>query len=199
MSFETVTDNQPTVVIDVPTRPPDIVESPKNARPGRPKGKVKYTKNRESWVISDETKFALERCELFQDIDRSKLMQVAALVVERTAAPDELLIEEGAPADNIVIIVEGHAIAQLKLDHGWISLGLTGPGEIAGWSALVGGQIYPASVKALTPMRVGFIETSGLSLLMNIEPAIGYPVHKRLSSIFYRQYQSALSAIKTSV
>lgn len=197
MSFESTTD-QPTVIVSVPDQniTEDILE---RSRPGRPKGTVKHARARDSWVISDDAKSALERCELFQDIDIPRLKQVAALVEESTVEPDEMLLLEGAPADLILVIVEGHGIAQLKLDRGWISLGLVGPGEIAGWSALVGGQNYPASVKALTPMRVARIETSGLTLLMNLEPAIGYPVHKRLSSIFYRQYQSALSAIKTSV
>jgi hypothetical protein len=54
-------------------------------------------------------------------------------------------------------------------------------------------------VLALTPMRIAAIETTGLTLLMNLDPGIGYPIHRRLSTIFHRQYQAALQAIKTSV
>ncbi len=98
-----------------------------------------------------------------------------------------------------MIVVEGQAVAQLKLNQGWISLGLVGPNEIAGWSSLLDGQAYPASVLALTPMHATRIETTGLTLLMNLDPGIGYPIHRRLSTIFHRQYQAALQAIKTSV
>lgn len=152
-----------------------------------------------SWVIPDATRSALEQCELFRDFSRDKLMQVAALVEDRDLRPDEMLLTEGSPASHIMVVVDGQAVAQLKMDKGWISLGLVGPNEVAGWSALLEGQLYPASVRALTQMRVACIETGGLTLLMNLDPAIGYPIHRRLSRIFFRQYQDALQAIRTSV
>ena len=149
-----------------------------------------------SWVIPDDTRSALERCDLFLDFSRDQLMQVAALVEERALRPDEMLLAEGAPASHVMVVVDGQAVAQLN--QGWISLGLVGPNEVAGWSALLEGQVYPDSVMALTRMRVACIETSGLTLLMNLDPAIGYPIHRRLSNIFFRQYQDALQAIRTS-
>ncbi|MDP6715012.1 MAG: cyclic nucleotide-binding domain-containing protein [SAR202 cluster bacterium] len=151
------------------------------------------------WVIPDDTRRALEKCELFRDFTRAQLMQVAALVEERTLEPDEVLLVEGEPAQHLMIIVEGQGVAQLNLDQGLISLGLVGPSEVAGWSSLLEGQVYPASVTALTPMRVATFEASGLTLLMNLDPAIGYPIHRRLSGIFFLQYQSALQAIKTAM
>ncbi len=47
------------------------------------------------WVIPDDTGRALEKCELFRDFTRSQLMQVAALVEERSLEPDEVLLVEG--------------------------------------------------------------------------------------------------------
>jgi CRP-like cAMP-binding protein len=149
-------------------------------------------------VIPDDTRSALEQCELFLDFSRDQLMQVAALVEERALRPEEKLLIEGAPASHVMVVVDGQAVAQLKLNGGWISLGLIGPNEVAGWSALLEGQTYPASVMALTRMRVACIETKGLTLLMNLDPAIGYPIHRRLSGIFFRQYHDALQAIRTS-
>ena len=151
------------------------------------------------WAVSDDARGALEKCELFQDISGPRLMEVAALVEESSLLPDEKLLHEGEPARYLFVIVEGRGIAHLKMDRGWISLGLVGPGEIAGWSSFIDGQVYPATVKVMTPMRVARIGTRGLILLMNLEPEIGYPIHKRLSSIFYRQYQAALAALQSSV
>lgn len=176
-----------------------LEEAGAKRRPGgHGRSRVDATRIPGSWVVSDDTRMALEGCELFQDIDRAQLMGVAALVEEYTLQPKELLLGEGEAARFIFVVVEGHGVAHLKVDRGWISLGLVGPGEVAGWSSLVGGQVYPASVKALTPMRVARIETGGLMLLMNLEPAIGNPVHKRLSSIFFRQYNTALNALRSS-
>ena len=152
-----------------------------------------------SWVIPDDTRQALVKCELFRDFTRAQLMQVVALVEERSLEPDEVLLYEGDPAKQLMIIVEEQGVAQLNLNQGLVSLGLVGPSEVAGWSSLLEGQVYPASVTALTPMRVAILEASGLKLLMNLEPAIGYPIHRRLSGIFFLQYQTALQAIKTAM
>ena len=148
-------------------------------------------------MISDGARAALEKSELFQDIDRSKLADVAALVEERELVPDEILIRQSESALYVFVVVEGRGIAKLMVDRGWLSLGLIEPGDVAGWSSLIQAQRYPASVKVLTPMRVARIEAGRLTHLMNLEPGIGYPVHRRLSAIFHRQYEVALNALRT--
>ena len=126
-------------------------------------------------------------------------MQVAALVEERSLEPDEVLLVEGDPANHLMVIVEGQGVAQFGLGQGLMSLGLVGLREVVGWWSLLDGQVYPASVTALTPMRVAAFEVSCLTLLMNLDPGIGYPIHRRLSGIFFLQYQTVLQAIKTAV
>ena len=111
------------------------------------------------WAISNHARSALERCDLFQDLVTEQLMEIAALVEEHLLEPDELLLREGETARYLFVVVEGRALAQLEMYRGWLSLGLVGPSETAGWSSLIGGQVYPASVKALTPMRVARINS----------------------------------------
>ena len=89
-----------------------------------------------SWVIPDDTRRALEHCELFRDFTKGQLMQIAALVEEYTLEPEEMLLTEGEPARHIMVVVEGQAVDQPKLNQGWISLGLVGPNEIAEWSGV---------------------------------------------------------------
>ena len=85
---------------------------------------------------------------------------------------------EGDLANHLMVIVEGQGVAQLGLDQGVISLGLVGPSEVAGWWSLLYGQLYPTSVTAWTPMFVAAFESSGLTLLMNLDPGFGYPIHR---------------------
>jgi CRP-like cAMP-binding protein len=125
-------------------------------------------------------------------------MLVSALVEEVSVGPEEVILSEGEEPRHLFVVVDGHATAQVELERGWVCLGLITPGDVAGWSALVDSPEYPASVKALTPMRLARIEATGLRLLMNLEPQIGYPVNSRLSSILFRQYEAALQALKTS-
>jgi CRP-like cAMP-binding protein len=151
-----------------------------------------------TWVISDEARMALEKCELLRDLDRHQLMAVAALVEEVSFDANEMLIQESRPARYVYVITEGHCVAQVEMEHGWLSLGTIGPGDAAGWSSLIADKIYPASVRSLTHMRCARIESDGLRLLLNLEPEIGYPVVKRLSAIFCAQYEAALRALKTT-
>ena len=165
----------------------------------RSKGKFDPTRMSGALVISDEARLALEHCPVFQALNRNELMAVAALVEETSVEANEMLLMEGEPARYFYIVIKGQGAAQVQTERGWLSLGLVGPGQAAGWSSLMGGSVvYPASVKALTDMKVARIETSGLLLLMNVDPKIGYPVLKSLSAIFYVQYEAALSAAKTA-
>ena len=171
-------------------------EAPKTRRS---RGRVDPTRLNGALVISDDARLALERCPLFQGLDRNELMAVAALVEETSVEVNELLLREGEIARYLYIVIEGQGAAQVEIERGLLSLGLVGPGEAAGWSSLLGGSVvYPATVKALTDMKVARIETSGLILLMNVDPKIGYPVLKSLSAIFYLQYEAALIAAKTA-
>ena len=151
-----------------------------------------------AWAISDSARESLERCELLRGLSKQHLMEIAALVEECSLQPDEVMLDEGEAARYLFVVIEGRAVAQLALYRGWLSLGLVGPSDVAGWSSLVGAQVYPASVRALTPMRVARIEAKGLTLLMRLHPAVGYSINRRLSLVFSRQYQAALDAFKTS-
>ena len=96
--------------------------------------------------ISDQTRDALERCDLFQDLDSNRLMEVAALVEKHLLEPDELLLREGEATNHLFVIVEGRVLAQLEMYRGWLSLGLVGPSEAADWCLwLDAGRIRPPS------------------------------------------------------
>ena len=155
-------------------------------------------KRQSKWVISDSARQALESCELFQDLSAQQLLEIAALVEECSLDADEMLLREGQPAQHLFVVIEGRGTAQIEMYRGWLSLGLVGPNDSAGWSSLVDGHVYPASVKTLTAMRVARIETKGLALLMNLTPAVGHSISMRLSALFCRQYQAALEAFRSS-
>ena len=96
----------------------------------------------------------------------------------------------------IQVSLQRRGAVQLQTTRGWLSLGMVGPRNVAGWSSLVEGSLYPALVKALTKMQVARIDGKGLTLHMRLKPAIVHAVHRGLSSTFSRQYQSELQAFK---
>jgi hypothetical protein len=45
-------------------------------------------------------------------------------------------------------------------------------------------------------MRVARLEAEAMSVLMGLNRSVGYKVQKRLSTVFYRQYQAALETFR---
>jgi len=125
-------------------------------------------------------------------------MEVAALAEEIQLKADALLLKEGDPARYLYIVLEGRGVAQLKLDGAFLSLGLVGPADAAGWTSMVQDQTYPASVRALSPIRVARIDSGRMARLMELDTSMGYSVGKRLSQLFCGQYKGALEAFRTS-
>ena len=66
------------------------------------------------WAISDDTRSALEICELFQDLGQPHLMEVAALVEQGSLRADEMLLWEGHAARYVFVIIEGTAVAHIS-------------------------------------------------------------------------------------
>ncbi len=58
--------------------------------------------------LSDlETMLALRRVPLFEGLDPEDLQRIAATVVERTFAPGDVLMREGEPGDELVVLLDG--------------------------------------------------------------------------------------------
>ena len=138
----------------------------------------------------------LRKCELFKDLGKHHLREIAEIAENWSIPADCLLLRAGDPSRHLFVVEDGRGVAQLDLDSGRLSLGLVGPGDAVGWTALIDGQTYPGSVRALTPMAAIRLATRDLSLLMGLNCAIGYPVHRRLSALFCRQYRAALEAFR---
>jgi hypothetical protein len=111
---------------EAPTTLPDSQSQAPSRRANRSRRKSVF-EQAGSWVIPDDTTSALEQCELFLGFFRDQLMQVAALVEERTLRPDEMLLIEGVPASHIVVMVDEQVVTQSKVNWGWISLGIVDP------------------------------------------------------------------------
>jgi CRP-like cAMP-binding protein len=150
------------------------------------------------WAKLDRAQEVLGMCELFRDLETRQLVEIAILTDEVVLKPNETLLNEGETARHLFVILEGRGVAQLKMAHGFLSLGLVGPGEAAGWSSLVGDEVYPATVRALTILRSARIDARRLERLMDIDPALGYVIGRSLSRLFCRQYKAALEAFKAT-
>ena len=103
------------------------------------------------WGAEDSDAFVTQAESALERQISADLMQRGATVGRRKLAQDETLVEEGAPADELLVLdgvlaaVGGEEIAQV------------GPGAILGEGAVVGGGKRNATLRACTPARVAVI------------------------------------------
>lgn len=110
-----------------------------------------------------------------------------AMISERMSCPKaECLFEEGNPAEDVFLIIEGSVA--LKFRHNgqsWVSSEVESviAGEIIGWSALV--EPYEYTMSAITETDTELVKIDGKQLRHQIEqnPELGYPIMKRMAEI----------------
>jgi CRP-like cAMP-binding protein len=119
----------------------------------------------------------LRRVPGLAQLSDSDLERVAALLGERLAAADEILVQEGTAGDQSYLIVEGHAWVM----SAGVTLARVGPGEFVGELALLTDAPRCATVQAETPMRLLVLDKATLAELIDpITEALLGPLVRRL-------------------
>jgi cytochrome P450 len=126
----------------------------------------------------EETRERLRELELFQECDDDDLDRVAALArTELRFEANEVLFEEGDPARDCYLIVDGQAevtVAGRFLDD-------VGEGESIGELGLLDGGPRSARVVSSTPMTVHVIEADGFDRLLDEAPSVTHALLRQVS------------------
>ena len=99
----------------------------------------------DAFVMAAES--ALER-----EISR-ELMAGKAIPDRRTLGPDETLVEQGAPGDELYLVLDGVLVVEIDGEE----VAEIGPGAIVGEKALLEGGTRTATIRARTRTRVAVI------------------------------------------
>jgi hypothetical protein len=105
------------------------------------------------WGEEDSDAFVTQAESALERQISAELMQRGATVGRRKLAQDETLVEEGAPADELYLVLDGVLAAEV----GGEEIAQVGPGAILGEGAVVGGGKRIATLRACTPARVAVI------------------------------------------
>jgi CRP/FNR family transcriptional regulator, nitrogen oxide reductase regulator len=92
----------------------------------------------------------LARTELFQGIPADGLRWLQTAALRKPVAKGEILFAQGSDASSLFLTVAGRLRATQTTRHGQqIIIRYIGPGEIAGYTTLIGGNIHPGTVTAV--------------------------------------------------
>lgn len=122
---------------------------------------------------SSSVRVPLEKCDLVEGLDAGELEKVRRLLTPRSYPKGSVVFEAGAPASELLMILQGKASVSLSLAHG-LNYRLTTctPGMTFGEMALLDHAPRSATVCADTDIEALSLSAAGLDLLMREEPAI---------------------------
>ena len=132
---------------------------------------------------SEEIMAALRRMSFLHDIEDQYLQALAPLAELRELRPGTVLFREGQSHPNIYLVIAG----SVALDFRFSSrvLQTVGPGELLGWTPILGGVEMTATARVLEPTQAVAIRASQLIALCEHNPRFGFE--------FMRQTARALS------
>ena len=119
--------------------------------------------------------------ELFSDCTRSELRQLDSLTTFLQLKQDRVLMSEGSPAREFIIIGSGTARVSRETDAGVATVADLGRGEFLGEVELLAGTRRAATVTAATDLGVLVSSAGEFQSMMRISPSVAHKV--RLASI----------------
>jgi signal transduction histidine kinase len=143
----------------------------------------------------------LGRSEIFADLCEPDLLAIAGFCTEETYDEGQALLVEDKPADKLFVIERGKAALEKKVQLGRHStprnatIDYIGPGQIAGFSALVAPYIYSTSVICVEPTRAIIVDGVALRDYLDEHPAAGFKLLSTLIALVGSRYRHATGTL----
>lgn len=107
---------------------------------------------------------------------------------------DELILQEGGPANRFYLILEGQVELESPVRDGEpVHIQTLGPGELLGWSWLYPPYYWHFDARAITPVRALFFYGTHLRERCEENHDLGYELMKRVSEVVIARLQNARS------
>ena len=116
--------------------------------------------------------------ELFSDCTRSELRQLDSLTTFLHLKQDRVLMSEGSPAREFIIIGSGTARVSRETDAGVATVADLGRGEFLGEVELLAGTRRAATVTATTDLGVLVSSAGEFQSMMRISPSVAHKVRQ---------------------
>ena len=139
----------------------------------------------------------IDKVYLFEGMHEATLKKILESAVEESHAQGDLLFHQDEPARNFYILSEGRVRSSVG-PQGLLAHVSSDPGDVIGWSSLVGNETYTASAECLGPVKVSKIEKSQLDDILHEDPVSGMTFFKHLAALIglrlVDSYKASLTA-----
>jgi CRP-like cAMP-binding protein len=110
----------------------------------------------------------------------AKLLSLADVV---QFCEDEVILQPGKRSSYLYLLVSGSVCVELRTPVYAVCIQALAPGELFGWSSLVGGGQALFQVRAREPVTVIRLDASRLAAVCREDPEFGLELYQRLSEV----------------
>ncbi len=124
----------------------------------------------------------MEKVPFLQELGGPHAERLARLARLKEYAPGAVIFRQGEDFPYLCLVLEG----QLSLDvavsgHEVAEVHRGGPGELLGWSPVLGRRAMTATAKAATPLRLAVVEVDQVLKLCESDPSFGSAFHRQVA------------------
>src|SRR5947209_8076696 len=124
----------------------------------------------------------LESVSVLQQFKPAYLQQLAMLASLLEYKADEMIFAEGEPEGLVYLVLKGDVALKIKVpDSGGVQVHRVRPGELLGWSPLLGRKSMTATAHALSRCRLAALDADRLLAGIENDPRFGMEVFRCLA------------------
>jgi CRP-like cAMP-binding protein len=121
---------------------------------------------------------------IFEGLSPSKIEWLASQFELRVIPANRTIFQQGDPATHLYLLSSGKVIIRYKpYDGPPLTVATIQPGEVFGWSAVLGRHIYTSAAITLEDSRLYRIEASRLQSVCDECPDTGAMLYQRLAKV----------------
>ena len=124
----------------------------------------------------------VQKAELLRGLSTDCTTAIMDIAVQESYGEGSRIFLRGDPAGHFYVLLMGQVKLHLG-ETGKVVHHVTRPGEIIGWSGLVGREAYSASAECTMPTELHKIEAGKLREIMQENPVDGFVFFENLSKI----------------
>jgi CRP/FNR family cyclic AMP-dependent transcriptional regulator len=134
----------------------------------------------------------LERLTFCKGMAKEDLRRLVAVGEVKSYPAGTYLFREGLHSDHVYLLGEGRAALEMSLPEvGVVRMQTVGPGELLGWSPLLGLDYMTASAVTLEPCRVLALDAKRILALVDENPRFGVDLMQCLARTVVRRLRAA--------
>lgn len=133
---------------------------------------------------------------LFQGLPDGFVAEVSAAMQEESFEEGVYLFRRGEPAGKLYVLEEGR-VRLMVGELGSVSRTVRQPGDVFGWSSLLGPGGYTATAQCLTQCRVMTIGGDALNRMLEQNPALGLEFYRRVATLIRQRLIDSYRTLMT--